>query len=282
MSSAAELLSDIRQSSERRPFEVLKLAEPLLNTGKISRADDVWLVYEQVFTAAIDEGQIELAKTILTILHKRFNDSQRVRRLYGMINEAVGHPSEAKQLYTQMLDADETNVLASKRLIALLKAEGHTKEAISQLVTYLDTHANDFEAWLELCSLYLRHHLYPQAAFCIEEVILLQPANHYFHLCYAEICYTMGNLGTALKEYLRVVELSTDNVRGFYGVKLVADRILELGNRPKKEQQDTVLGDVPQSATLQRLSQLATERLVHAYNRASESSRKTAEAWLKE
>ncbi|KAJ1853208.1 tetratricopeptide repeat domain-containing protein [Coemansia sp. RSA 1822] len=281
MSSSLELLAEIRQSSERRPFAVLKLAEPLLNTSGVSRAgDDAWLVYEQVFVSAIDEGQIELAKAVLVILRTRFPSSQRVKRLYGMINEAVGHPDEAKTIYKEMLETDETNVLASKRLIALLKAYGHIGETVKQLVAYLDIHNNDFEAWLELSNLYLTQSLYPQAAFCMEEVILQQPANHYFHLCYAEISYSMGNFDLALKEYLRVVELSTDNVRGFYGIKLVADRIRDVRAKPKRDQ-NARIDDAPQPATLDRLSQLATERLVAAYNSANDTCKKTAEEWLK-
>ncbi|KAJ2355174.1 tetratricopeptide repeat domain-containing protein [Coemansia erecta] len=281
MSSSLDLLAEIRQSSERRPFAVLKLAEPLLNTNGVSRAgDDAWLIYEQVFVAAIDEGQIELAKALLVILRKRFTSSQRVKRLYGMINEAVGHPDEAKTIYAEMIEKDETNVLASKRLIALLKAHGHVAEAIKQLVAYLDIHCNDFEAWLELSNLYLTQNMFTQAAFCMEEVILQQPANYYFHLCYAEINYAMGNLDLALKEYLRVVELSTDNVRGFYGIKLVADRIRDLQTKPKRDQNARIDG-APQPATLERLSQLATERLVNAYNSANDVSKKTAEEWLK-
>ncbi|KAJ2157907.1 tetratricopeptide repeat domain-containing protein [Coemansia sp. RSA 552] len=283
MSVVLGLLAEIRQSSERRPFEVLKLAEPLLNANQEKRAgDDVWLVYEQVFVAAIDEGQLEVAKAVLALLHKRFQGgSQRVKRLYGMINEAAGHPDEAKKIYDEMLVADETNVLAHKRLVALLKGSGQQLEAIAMLVQYVDTHSNDFEAWLELSSLYLARALYPQAAFCLEEVILQQPANHYFHQCYAEINYTMGRLDIALKEFLRVVELSTDNVRGFYGVKLVADRIAELRAAPKRDA-GFRLEDAPQPATLQRLAQLATERLVAIYNGAGETSRRTTEAWLKE
>ncbi|KAJ1647780.1 tetratricopeptide repeat domain-containing protein [Coemansia erecta] len=284
MSSSLALLAEIRQSSERRPFEVLKLAEPLLNKGTISQAgDDVWLVYEQVFLAAIDEGQIELAKAILITLQKRFSGSQRVKRLYGLVNEAAGHPGESKKLYDEIIEKDETNVLASKRIVAMLKAQGRYAQAIKELVSYLDVYANDFEGWLELAHLYLGQHMYAQAAFCIEEVILLQPANHYYHLCYAEINYTMGRLDIALKEYLRVVELSTDNVRGFYGVKLTADRILDLvKNRPKKDQLHFSLDNVPQQGTLERLSQLATERLVNAYSEANAACRTVNEQWLKE
>ncbi|KAJ2452390.1 tetratricopeptide repeat domain-containing protein [Coemansia sp. RSA 2336] len=282
MSAALSLLADIRQSSERRPLAVLKLAEPLLNAQSsiASNSDDVYLVYEQVFIAALDEGQIELAKALLVLLRKRFTSSERVKRLYGMINECVGHPEEAQLIYSQMHEKDNTNVLAHKRLIALLKSQGQLGEAIKMLVSYLDTHTNDFEAWLELSCLYLNAHMYPQAAFCLEEVILQQPANHYFHLCYAEVNYTMGNLALALKEFLRVVELSTDNVRGFYGVKLVSDRIRALRELPKKEQPPGIVG-APQPATLDRLSQLATERLAAAYSSANDVCRKTAESWLK-
>ncbi|KAI9500634.1 tetratricopeptide repeat domain-containing protein [Coemansia spiralis] len=285
MSSSLKLLAEIRQSSERRPFEVLKLSEPLLNKGSISQAgDDVWLVYEQVFIAAIDEGEIDVAKAVLEILHKRFGGSQRVKRLYGMINEAVGYPDEAKKLYDEMLEKDATNVLASKRLIALLKSQGQYSIAIQELVSYLDTHGNDFEAWLELAHLYLANHLYAQAAFCLEEVILQQPANHYFHLCYAEVNYTMGCLDIALKEYLRVVELSTDNVRGFYGIKLAADRILDITSHGAGKSRDSShfkVENAPQKATLERLSQLATERLVAIYSGTNDATKKTVEAWLK-
>ncbi|KAJ2910880.1 tetratricopeptide repeat domain-containing protein [Coemansia aciculifera] len=279
MSNSLALLAEIRQSSERRPFEVLKLAEPLMLKSSVSQAgDDAWLVYEQILLAALDDGEIALAQSVLFLLDKRFNGSQRVKRLSGLVKEALGQSDEAQAMYTEMLDKDATNVLASKRLIALLKAQGHIPQAIKELVTYLDTHGNDFEAWLELSHLYLTQHLYPQAAFCLEEVILQQPANHYFHLHYAELQYTMGHLDVALKEYLRVVELSTDNVRGFYGVKLTAGRILAEAKKGKGAKMDVA----PQQPTLERLCELATERLVSAYNRASDTPKKTAEQWLKE
>ncbi|KAJ2744962.1 tetratricopeptide repeat domain-containing protein [Coemansia sp. BCRC 34301] len=279
MSKPLALLAEIRQSSERRPFEVLKLSEPLMLKRGVSQAgDDAWLVYEQILLAALDEGEIALAQSVLFILDTRFNGSQRVKRLAGLVKEALGQFDDAHALYTEMLDKDATNVLASKRLIALLKAQGHIQQAIKELVTYLDTHGNDFEAWLELAHLYLVQHLYPQAAFCLEEVILQQPANHYFHLQYAEIQYTMGHLDMALKEYLRVVELSTDNVRGFYGVKLTADRLLAEAKKGKGAGKREL---APQQATLERLSELATERLVSVYNRAGDTSKKAAEQWLK-
>lgn len=62
---------------------------------------------------------------------------------------------------------------------------------------------------------------YAQAAFCMEEVLMLQPQNHIFHLKYAEILYTQDNIQLALKQFCRVVELCRDHVRGLYGMKMV-------------------------------------------------------------
>ena len=62
---------------------------------------------------------------------------------------------------------------------------------------------------------------YQQAGFCLEELILLQPQNHFYHLKYAEILYTSDNFTVALKEFCRVVELCEDNVRALCGIKLV-------------------------------------------------------------
>jgi hypothetical protein len=55
----------------------------------------------------------------------------------------------------------------------------------------------------------------------MEEVLMLQPQNHIFHLKYAEILYTQDNFQLALKQFCRVVELCRDHVRGLYGMKMV-------------------------------------------------------------
>lgn len=45
----------------------------------------------------------------------------------------------------------------------------------------------DYEAWNELCDLYLSQHDYNNAAFCLEELIMSNPHNHLFHQKYAEV-----------------------------------------------------------------------------------------------
>lgn len=46
----------------------------------------------------------------------------------------------------------------------------------------------DFDAWMELCDLYLLFQDYSKAAFCMEELIMSNPHNHLYHQKYAEVC----------------------------------------------------------------------------------------------
>lgn len=46
---------------------------------------------------------------------------------------------------------------------------------------------SDFDAWMELCDLYLQLQDYEKAAFCMEELIMSNPHNHLFHQRYAEV-----------------------------------------------------------------------------------------------
>lgn len=135
--------------------------------------------------------------------------------------EAQGKLDQAQEVYDTILQQDDTNMLASKRQIALLKARNKEGDVIEALTKYLDIYYDDSEAWLELCDVYLSKHMYDQAAYCCEELILLQPTNHVLFLKYAEILYTLNHLSLAFKHYCKVLELCVDNVRALYGLQLV-------------------------------------------------------------
>ena len=54
---------------------------------------------------------------------------------------------------------------------------------------------SDYEAWQELCDLYIRVQDYEKAAFCMEELVMSNPHNHLIHLKYAEVlrfCMSMS------------------------------------------------------------------------------------------
>ena len=63
----------------------------------------------------------------------------------------------------------------AKRRIALLRSLDRSSEAIHDLIELLDSSPTDVEAWSELAELYISQGLYSQAAFCLEEVLLLAP-----------------------------------------------------------------------------------------------------------
>ncbi|KAJ1675448.1 tetratricopeptide repeat domain-containing protein [Spiromyces aspiralis] len=292
-------LAEIRKSQELKSQQVIHIAEPLAAVRGFGTSEEAWLAYEQVCVAACDLGRLDLARICLETLQKRFPGSLRVRRLHGLLYEANREFDRAEKEYRSILEAEPNNIPTTKRLIAVLKAKGEISECVKQLNDYVDTYYNDPEAWLELCHLYLRLQMYPQAAFCMEELILQQPHNHFFHLKYAEIQYTIGDIEAALTEYLRVVELATDHLRGFYGIKLCVDRLLESpdsnasgkkkspassgrrGDRsaahPSVSTDDSTSSAVGKSKpdtgfdrkTLEELAQLAATRLLNIYFRPS-------------
>ena len=106
----------------------------------------------------------------------------------------------------------------------------------------MDIFPTDQESWLELASLYLYQNKYPQAAFALEELLLLAPQNAFYLLKYAEVLYTMGELVKAYKLYLRILELGNGNlspsstrvvdrvqgpwVRALWGLKMCASKLL--------------------------------------------------------
>ena len=64
--------------------------------------------------------------------------------------------------------------------------------------------------------------MYPQAAFCLEELLLQQPTSAGYHLLYADTLYTMGgaaNWRTARSYYSGVLEMTAGReLRALYGV----------------------------------------------------------------
>ncbi len=53
---------------------------------------------------------------------------------------------------------------------------------------------SDADSWLQLCDLYLSAQQYRRAAFCMEELILINPMSFLFHVRYAEILLTLGGV----------------------------------------------------------------------------------------
>ncbi|CAL1530607.1 unnamed protein product [Lymnaea stagnalis] len=237
---ARTILKKFRDDQTRDSDLVVNIWDTVLMDSCQKLGDELWLVYEQVCTAALDCQRYDIAESCIQALENKFPKSIRVRRLQGMLYEAREEYSEAEEEYKSILEKDETNMYARKRQVAILKARQKITEAIHKLNEYLKSFMTDYEAWNELCDLYLSQHDYNNAAFCLEELIMSNPHNHLFHQKYAEIRYTQGgseNMELARTYFAQAVKLNPNNLRALNGLFLSASYLAVSSGKGVKDKQ---------------------------------------------
>ncbi|CAH8864931.1 unnamed protein product [Trichobilharzia szidati] len=225
---ALDELRVIRESGLRENEKVVDLWKMSLRDCINKLGYEKYTILEQVFIAALDVGDEDLACECLDHLLAKFRNSSRVNRLFGMYLESKGNFEDAQTIYAKLIKDDPTNTLARKRMITILKAQQRIPEAINELREYLKIFMSDFEAWNELADLYLSEGDYKHAAFCLEEMILSNPSNHLYCQRYAEIKYTEGgteNLELARAYYTQACLLCPNNLRSLYGLLLTCSAL---------------------------------------------------------
>ncbi|KAJ1971081.1 tetratricopeptide repeat domain-containing protein, partial [Dimargaris verticillata] len=272
-----ERLTHLRQTGERAPLQVCEMGRWLFqqyygHRSTHSNDPQLWAMAEQVFTATLDVGDWQLADQLLTALRTKFSDSRRIDLLSGMLLEAQGQFRDAERIYDKILEDDPINMRAAKRKVAILKAQDQIPEAIARLNDYLKEQYTDQQGWLELCELYLADNRHGEAGYCLEELILLQPVNHIYHLKYAELQYTMHNYGVAFKYYCRVLELCSDHLRGLYGLKLCVAKLRHLQSTNAVSTGKDI--SLPDPAVLDQMDVLITDRLSAMYTQSVTTTEK--------
>uniref|UniRef100_H2YIZ8 ER membrane protein complex subunit 2 n=1 Tax=Ciona savignyi TaxID=51511 RepID=H2YIZ8_CIOSA len=221
---ARDTLREWREISVRDSEQIAELGEFLVFDHSSKLKDELWLVCEQVYIAALDIGNYDLANVCIEKLNDQFPNSFRVRKPCQF--------EEALDAYKELESEDPTNAAIRKRKIVVLKSKGFYGDAIKCLVSYLQTFMADNDAWLELAELYIKHLDYEKAAFCMEELLISNPFNHLYHQRYAEIKYSQGHRDVARQYFAQSVKLSSNtNMRALYGLFL-AD-----GDERKKDNQ---------------------------------------------
>ncbi|KAJ8611893.1 hypothetical protein MRB53_037689 [Persea americana] len=278
----------------------IKLPYPL-NLLVSDESQEKWVAYENILVASIDAKQTEIAKQCIEEITERFGSTnERVIIFKGMYDEAVatndGQLNAVLKRYDEVLTESPTLFGVKKRKVALLKSLGKTTEAITTLTEILDASPTDAECWVELSDLYLAQGALDQAIFCLEEVLLVMPNAWNIHAKLGELLYLNSNrfdsseksryLTEAVRRYCRSVELCSDYLRGFYGLKLVCDlqcavnkanmrfqtttKLLSLPavavEKPSKTQTEAPIEAIPVQ-TLQKLNELATARLAEIVRR---------------
>uniref|UniRef100_A0A1B6GJS2 ER membrane protein complex subunit 2 n=2 Tax=Proconiini TaxID=565685 RepID=A0A1B6GJS2_9HEMI len=217
-----------REENVRQSSDLITMWDTVLQDKMHKLGDEQYVVYEQVFIAALDCNRIDVANECLHALTAEFPDSLRIYKLQVMKLEAQERYEEALELLQNIIKKDKTNAAPRKRRVAILKACGKIPEAIKELSEYLKKFMVDQEAWQELCELYLSEQDYARAAFCMEELILHNPHSHLLHQRLAEIKYTQGgfeNLELARSHYCMAIKLNPNNMRALYGLFLCATNI---------------------------------------------------------
>lgn len=224
-----EQLRSLREDCGRDPEFLRQNWTRLADIEKKLSMEEKWTVIEQFCIAGMDLNDDEIVDTCLYRLNNQFPRSQRVKLLNIMSYERSGDPEEAIRRYTEMIDADETNAGARKRIIAILISQGKSVEAIKELCQYLQIFMNDQEAWKELCELYMLEQDYQKAIFCMEELLLSHPLSHIYHTRLAEMYYTLNtheSLEQARSYYSQALKLNESNVRALHGLHLTLTRLL--------------------------------------------------------
>ncbi|XPT02053.1 tetratricopeptide repeat domain-containing protein [Ascochyta lentis] len=241
-----------------------------------------WAIHENLLLSALRTGDEAAAAQILSRLESRFGEhNERIITLRGIYNEATAQtPADLERVfegYEKILREDPTNVSIRKRRVAVLKSLGRTTDAITAVTVLLQNSPTDVEAWAEASDLYASQAAWAQAIYCAEEVLLIAPISWSAHAHVATLHYLSStsssppnttSLALALKHFCRAAELNDSYLRAFYGLKLVASKLVPLlSDTPvslkKRSDQDDDTNDVPLPSltSVQKLDELATKKL---------------------
>ena len=140
MQSAVEKLRKYRDENYRSHDEIVDLwTENLSRRNLSSLGDEKWLILEQVFKSALHCSKQSIARQCLEQLEKQFKKtSRRVTTLNAMYFESIGEFEKAEDIYSVLLEDNETDAIVRKRQISLLKEQNQIREAISELNSYLE------------------------------------------------------------------------------------------------------------------------------------------------
>ncbi|GLA15378.1 hypothetical protein AnigIFM62618_001902 [Aspergillus niger] len=236
-------------------------------------------VVEQLLFSCLQSGDDKSALLCTEQLAARFGvTDERILGLRGMYEEAVAENrsslEECLQTYDLALSENPVNLPVLKRRIALLRSLSRPADAISSLIKLLDAVPTDAEAWCELADLYYSQGMSSQAAFCLEEALLIVPNSWNIHAFLGEILYSgacaseTGDcsqlLEVSIHHFSRSIELCTDYLRGFYGLVL-ATSLLGRNRRLKDRSRD----QSPVQASL-LTNRLLDELTLFARNRLDE------------
>ena len=254
---------------------------------------ETWTKYENLMLTCLRTGDNNSALACLEKLKDRFGEgNDRVMGLVGLYHEAIAPDDKALNTvlmsYEEAIEDRPANMVVRKRHVALLRSMGKLDGATNALVDLLAAVPIDAEAWAELAELYFIQGLYAQAIFSLEETLLVTPNAWNVHARLGEVIFitsqgesndtsAVRTLSRSFKSFCRSIELCDDYLRGFYGLKLVTNKLMPLlekfGKSPVSQKDEEIAP--PSLSTVQKLNELATAKLAEIVRKHSTG----AEEW---
>lgn len=215
--------------------------------------------------AALLVGRTKEAFALVDQIQRQFPDSSKAARLMGMYYEAIKDFTKAEEIYKEELVKNPTNAAILRRTVAVRVGQGDLTGAAQLLKTYLDTHATDWSAWEEAASIYIRLAAYPQAIFCLEEVLLHQAGNMSAQMLMADTLYAAGgaaNWETARGYYSGIIEITGgENARALYGAAACTAQLAGGQKRGTSSKNGGELGALVGETLVQQYSARNPEKL---------------------
>jgi tetratricopeptide (TPR) repeat protein len=177
-------------------------------------------ILEQLVVACLDAGRQDDAEQYLKAITAKFpvDKSTRVQMLHGRLHQSRGEWKVAEAYFDMILEADECNLHARMFKIGLLAAQGKRIDAIKAMTAHLDIFMQDQDSWLQLSKWYTQERMFQQAAFCLEELMILRPNDPFLFIRYADLQVMSGDLPLAIKYYCQALDTCKDHLRGLYGL----------------------------------------------------------------
>lgn len=260
--TSLEILNNIRKSKSLKPDIVIKYGPSLTSS---LNGNELYTIHEQITIASLELGLSNISEKSLKILNNKFPDSCRVSLLIGMEYESKGNYDNALELYKKLLIEYPGNINVMKRNVCVYKATGDYKNAIDELHKILKYYPNDANTWQELSDIHLSLSDYTAAAYCHEELVLIDANCSFYHTHLADIYYTIGGTDSifkARKHYSMSLAFQNpkSNLRALYGLISSAKYLAEEYSKEGKSNSNDI--DVNAALLKFGLEQLASIKLL--------------------
>ena len=192
MNNFKDFFDEYKKKKLERPDLMIKQGLAALKRGS-SCGVDLNLVHEALFNAAVEVGDVALAKTHVSYLEKKFPESVRVGILSGRFLELSGEYEKALTKYNILQEKDLSNIAIMKRKVCCYRCMRNTRNAVDTLHEILKTYSADSSCWFQLYELYVHCGDYESASYCCEEIVMIDGSIASNHNRLADVYYTLGS-----------------------------------------------------------------------------------------